>query len=81
MIYKNEETPYNKAKEKAPISTAILTDAQVNKDISYLIRSEAEAQATLEMVRRVVACDHYSVTEKVKVEILNGMLFVEGENE
>ena len=81
MIYRNGELAREMGIEKASTSTAILTDAKLNKDITNLIKSEAEAQATLEMVRSVLACDHYSVKEQAKIEILKSMLWVGGDAE
>ena len=81
MIYRNGELAREMGIEKASSGTGILSDAHINKDISHLIRSEAEAQATLEMVRSVIACDHYSVKDQEKIEILKSMLWIGGDKE
>ena len=76
-IYKNGEIYAGDRKRASDISTAILSDAKINKDISYVIRENAEMQAQMECIKSILAIDIYSISDSVKIEVLRKILNVE----
>ena len=78
-IYKNGEIYAGDRKRASDISTAILSDAKINKDISYVIRENAEMQAQMECIKSILAIDIYSISDSVKIEVLRKILNVEEE--
>lgn len=78
-IYKNGEIYAGEKKRTSDISTAILSDAQINKDISYVIRENAEMQAQMECIKNILAIDIYSISDSIKIEVLRKILNVEEE--
>ncbi len=78
-IYKNGEIYAGEKKRTSDMSTSILSDAQINKDISYVIRENAEMQAQMECIKNILAIDIYSISDSVKIEVLRKILNVEEE--
>ena len=78
-IYKNGEIYAEDKKRTSEMSTAILSDARINKDISYLIRENAEMQAQMECIKSILAIDIYSISDSIKIEVLRKILGVEEE--
>ena len=76
-IYKNGEIYTGDRKRTSDISTAILSDSQINKDISYVIRENAEMQAQMECIKSILAIDIYSISDSVKIEVFRKILNVE----
>lgn len=76
-IYKNGEIYAGDKKRTSDVSMALLSDAHINKDLSYLIRENAEMQAQMECIKSILAIDIYSISDSVKIDVLRKILNVE----